>query len=347
MEKPKKKRARKPKRHIMWGRFIAFIVIVLVVLAGIGWGLAAVYRHFVPAQNTGAAAIQNRQTDEFKQFSPDIPLYVLVAGVDDNNPQQANFVALAAVNIEKKHIDFIMLPGNTKIEGRKEKGNQLLADIYREGGLRLTKAVVEDIFHLPIPFYAVFSQDVFKQLVADNGGMAMYIEKDMYHANDAGVTDINLFQGYQKIDGAEALGYMRYIDQDGELSRAQRDERFVKLFYMSMQQHFGVVNMYHMHRLWNTVDSNIDPKDAASLCYTFKDVPVTDINFYILPGENTTIKGVDFWTYDPVEVQKIIGNSSNAIVKDSDDVKSGDGQKTEDKTGNKSGDVKSSVVKSR
>ena len=40
------------------------------------------------------------------------------------HPQQANFVGVAAINKAKKHIDIIMLPDDTKIEGRKEKGIQ-------------------------------------------------------------------------------------------------------------------------------------------------------------------------------------------------------------------------------
>ena len=74
-------------------------------------------------------------SNDFVQTSPDKPLYVLLIGTDGENPQQANFVGVAAINKDKKHIDLIMLPDDTKIEGRKEKGIQELQDVYTEGGI--------------------------------------------------------------------------------------------------------------------------------------------------------------------------------------------------------------------
>ena len=265
-------------------------------------------------------AVQNGSAEAFSQISPDTPLYVLIVGVDKQNPQQANFIGIAAVNKEKKHIDFIMLPDNTKIEGRREKGAQELQSVYSEGGLPLLQAVVEDIFHITVHFYAQFTEDTFIKLIDMSGGLPMYVEQNMYHADHSGTTDINLFQGYQKLDGREAMGYMRYIDQDGYLSRTQRQERLVKLFYTDRQTHFGFTNMIFAYRFWNQVDSNISAKDMASLAFAFRNVPASDFNFYILPGElskkmDRHEAGTDsYWVYDPVEVQKVIGNTNNAIV---------------------------------
>lgn len=78
--------------------------------------------------------------------------------------------------------------------------------------------------------------------------------------------------------------------------------------------------MFRIYRIWNYVDSNISSKDMAKLAWTFHNVPVDAIHFYIIPGES----GVDteskthnqdlMWNYDPVEVQKIIGTTNNSIA---------------------------------
>ena len=326
MERKKKTRRRRYKSNLpKKKRNIKRILIIVLVFAAVIWMMATAYQRYSQTRNTQLQnridAVQNGSSDSFTQVSPDIPLYVLLVGVDDKTPHQANFVALAAVNKEKKHIDFIMLPDNTKIVGRQEKGNQRLADIYSEGGLKLTQAVVEDIFHIPIPYYVVLTQDSFKKLINDNNGISIYVERDMYHEDQQGTTDIDLQQGYQHLDGEKALGYMRYVDQDGQLPRVQRQERFVKLFYTAMEKHFGVTNMFRMYRYWKNVDSNISAKEIAGLAYTFKDTPVSDITFYILPGEYSKIKGQRYWSYDPINVQKILGNSNNAIATDPNAVK--------------------------
>lgn len=173
------------------------------------------------------------------------------------------------------------------------------------------------MFHIPVPFYVEFSEDTFVKMIDMSGGLPMYVEENMYHADETGATDINLFQGYQTLTGQEAAGYMRYIDEDGYLSRTQRQERLVKLFYADRQQRFGISNMLFLYRFWNNVDSNISAKDIAALAFSFRHVPAEDIHFYILPGENTNdgaTGGKTLWSYDPVEGQKIIGATNNAIA---------------------------------
>ena len=164
----------------------AVVAAIAIVLAG-----RSLYLHY---QSIKEAPIQQdvpdtsqTQSDSsvFAQTSPDKPLYVLLLGTDGGDPQQANFVGVAAINKAKKHIDIIMLPDDTKIEGRKEKGIQELQDVYSEGGMSLVRAVVEDIFHIPIPYYATFTADSFSKMVDLSGGVPIYVEKNMYHGDEA------------------------------------------------------------------------------------------------------------------------------------------------------------------
>jgi len=307
------------KRRKILYRILTVVAAVAVFLAG-----RSLYLHYqsikeAPIQQDAPDTSQTQSDSSvFAQTSPDKPLYVLLLGTDGGHPQQANFVGVAAINKAKKHIDIIMLPDDTKIEGRKEKGIQELQDVYSEGGMSLVRAVVEDIFHIPIPYYATFTVDSFSKMVDMSGGVPIYVEKNMYHGDEGtGKTDINLFQGYQTLTGKEAAGYMRYVDGDGYLSRTQRQERFIKNFYEDRQDCFGVTNAFFLYRAWHDVDSNISAKDMAQLAFDFRGVTADNIDFYILPGEMAMSgKNGDtkyYWTYDPVEVQKVIGRTNNAI----------------------------------
>ena len=270
-------------------------------------------------KSAGNNAVASR---DFSQISADVPVYVLLVGIDDEKPAQCNFVGVVAVNKEKKHVDVIMLPDNTKIEGRKEKGAQTLSSIYGEGGISLVQAVVEDIFHVPISHHIIVEADSFLKLMDMTDGMNMYVEKNMYHADRNGNTDINLFQGYQHLDGLEALGYMRYLDSDGTLSRTQRQLRFIKLFLTARLKQRGVINAVEIYRVWNNLDSDIPAKEAARLVYDFGGTDISAVSFYILPGEPSGIREDTgdsprtYWVYDPIEVQKIIGMTNNALAPD-------------------------------
>lgn len=298
------------RRFKRWG----YIIIFLCICIGL---LTAARSHYQTTRaqqlQTEMAAVQNGSSKSFSQMSPDMPLYMLLVGVDKEKPQQANFIAVAAINTAKQHVDFIMLPDTTKVDSRQDDKSEYLRDVYGEGGLPLLQAVVEDIFHIPIPFYAVFTEDTFSRLLEMNNGFSMYVEKPMYHGDKNGHTEFNIFQGYQRLNGQEAVGYMRYLDADGEIARVQRQERLVKLFYQTRRQHWGWTNMLFMYRFWNHVQSNIKTKDMAKLAYTFSHAGSTQIKFYILPGEADT-GATGYWIFDPVEVQKLIGTTNNAIA---------------------------------
>lgn len=49
------------------------------------------------------------------------------------------------------------------------------------------------------------------------------------------------------------------------------------------------------------------------MAYTFSHAGSTQIKFYILPGEADT-GATGYWIFDPVEVQKLIGTTNNAIA---------------------------------
>ena len=176
--------------------------------------------------------------------------------------------------------------------------------------------------------YKVTIQKFDPYINIDPGTMSPYQHGEVFVTDDGTETDldlghyerfidINLFQGYQTLTGKEAAGYMRYIDADGYLSRTQRQERFIKNFYEDRQDCFGVTNAFFMYRAWHNVDSNISAKDMAQLAFDFRGVTADNIDFYILPGEMAMSgKNGDtkyYWTYDPVEVQKVIGRTNNAI----------------------------------
>lgn len=311
-------RRKTDKRHkfvrLLLYRILAVLIVVAIIAA-----IRALWLRHEAAVNPPVVSNDSSEPNGFIQTDPDKPLYVLLVGTDKGTPEQANFVGVAAVNQIKHHIDLVMLPDDTKIEGRKEKGIQALQDVYSEGGLTLTKAVVEDILHVPIPYYVAFTEDSFADMVKMSGGVPLYVEKDMVHEDaGTGATDINLFQGYQDLDGQEATGYMRYLDNDGYVARSQRQERLIKNFYEDRQQRFGIFNAIFMYRLWQHVDSNIPAKAMFDLAWNFRNVTVDNLDFYILPGEMAPSGKADdpkwYWTFDPVEVQKVIGRTSNAIT---------------------------------
>ena len=115
------------RRFKRWG----YIIIFLCICIGL---LTAARSHYQTTRaqqlQTEMAAVQNGSSKSFSQMSPDMPLYMLLVGVDKEKPQQANFIAVAAINTAKQHVDFIMLPDTTKVDSRQDDKSEYLRDVY-------------------------------------------------------------------------------------------------------------------------------------------------------------------------------------------------------------------------
>ena len=181
--------------------------------------------------------------------------------------------------------------------------------MYATGGLDLTKAVVEDLFHITIPYYVVLDDNGFKKAVSVWGNGDLYVEREMVHMDAATNTaDINLARGYQTMTPDKALQYVRFVDENGDaFSRTQRQERYLKEMLTSADDSFTVSKMFHVWRMWSSFETNISTSDAVNLMFKLRSLKADQIHYYILPGTKETIKGQIYWTYDPTEAQQLVG----------------------------------------
>ncbi len=326
MDELEKTRARRRRRRrerqmkkskVQWGRLVIAVVLALSVICGIGWGLySGVSYVYHRITNTDTAATieessepKHTDTVSVEQKALDKPVYVLIVGKDKNNPSQADSLFLMSINMNTSTMDIIGIPSNSKIESRDQKSVSMLNQMYADGGIELTKAVVEDVFHISIPYYVVVDETAFRKTSDVLGDQQFYVEKNMEHVDDeTGNKDIDLHRGYQNLDSDKALAYLRYADEHNDnFSRVQRQERFLKLWVEREQDRFFLTKAWHIWRLWSHYESNISTWDAIKLMRSISQTEKDHIHFYILPGEKEKIDNIVYWHVNPTEAQRLVG----------------------------------------
>ena len=326
MDELEKARARRRRRRqerqikkskVQWGRLVIAVVLALSVICGIGWGLySGVSYVYHRITNTDTAATieessepKHTDTVSVEQKALDKPVYVLIVGKDKNNPSQADSLFLMSINMNTSTMDIIGIPSNSKIESRDQKSVSMLNQMYADGGIELTKAVVEDVFHISIPYYVVVDETAFRKTSDVLGDQQFYVEKNMEHVDaETGNKDIDLRRGYQNLDSDKALAYLRYADEHNDnFSRVQRQERFLKLWVEREQDRFFLTKAWHIWRLWSHYESNISTWDAIKLMRSISQTEKDHIHFYILPGEKEKIDNIVYWRVNPTEAQRLVG----------------------------------------
>ena len=326
MDELEKARARRRRRRrerqmkkskVQWGRLVIAVVLALSVICSIGWGLySGVSYVYHRITNTDTAVTieessepKHTDTVSVEQKALDKPVYVLIVGKDKNNPSQADSLFLMSINMNTSTMDIIGIPSNSKIESRDQKSVSMLNQMYADGGIELTKAVVEDVFHISIPYYVVVDEIAFRKTSDVLGDQQFYVEKNMEHVDaETGNKDIDLRRGYQNLDSDKALVYLRYADEHNDnFSRVQRQERFLKLWVEREQDRFFLTKAWHIWRLWSHYESNISTWDAIKLMRSISQTEKDHIHFYILPGEKEKIDNIVYWHVNPTEAQRLVG----------------------------------------
>lgn len=289
------KRRRKKRRG--WLSRLKWIVMLLCFLLLIG----TVY--WFVQQKT-----HDNGTKELVQGTADTPIYILATGIDQSEPQTADTIMLIAVNFQKQTAAAISLLPN--MGSPTEDGHvPLLKDSYRVGGIVALKEQVERSFQIFIPYYVVVDESHFASWLDTRGPVSLYVEKNMEY-DDGMTTPIRLAQGYQELDGNQAIAYLRYRDSIAdELGRVQRQQRFLKAYLSQLQKQYSWVNYMYTYFGWDHFTSNISAGDGAKLVYELTKIPPENVAFYIVPGESQTAGEVHYWQIDPIGSQMLIGKT--------------------------------------
>lgn len=296
-----------PMTHKRWGFLGLGIIIILLLLSLIIHGLTTSSTNTPAGSDNGSAPIT--ETVSLEQKALDKPMYILVVGINDK--KEADAVYLLSVNKEDVGVDVIGIPSNSKIENRDHTASQPLSSIYASGGISLTKAVVEDMFHISIPYYIVMDEPAFEKIVNVTGDRPLYVEENMTHTDAAsGQTDINLKQGYQSLDAEAALGYARYVDKDtNAFPRTQRQERLIKDMFSEFTGRTSLRKMFDIWRIWSHLDTNISTWSAMKLMASLHALTLSEIHYYIVPGSTEIDKAhaIIYWSIDPTGAQQLVG----------------------------------------
>ena len=95
-------------------------------------------------------------------------------------------------------------------------------------GPSATLNTVEHLTHLPINYLITLDFHAFKQLVNQLHGVYLNVDRRYFIAPHTGTSAINLHPGYQKLDGGQALSYVRFRHFDSDIYRTGRQQLFIE-----------------------------------------------------------------------------------------------------------------------
>ncbi len=167
------------------------------------------------------------------------PANALVIGYDHrpedgSAPSRSDTVMLMRADPNTNSISLLSFPRDLLVNVRCPDGGSSIAKInsaYAFCGPAGTLETVRTLTGLKIHYLITVNFDGFRDIVDKLGGVWIDVDRRYLNLNNRGgdtYAEINLWPGYQRLEGGQALDFVRFRHTDSDLFRVARQQQFVK-----------------------------------------------------------------------------------------------------------------------
>lgn len=240
-------------------------------------------------------------------FGEDGTITVLLMGCDMRDGEssgRSDTIMLAFVNAEKKAINLLSIPRDTRVELAEGKGTTKINHAFAYGGVPLTRKTIENFLDVEIDRYVTVDFKGFADVIDALGGVDYDVEQRMYYPAE----NIDLQAGPQHLDGEAALSYVRWRGTaTADIGRIERQQKFLSTVLEQVMSSGTILRLPNLIITINTyVQTDFTLPELTSLINVFKDVSSVTFNSAMVPGDGTMINGISYWQYYPNQTAELV-----------------------------------------
>ena len=244
----------------------AWALVVLLVAIGSAAGGAYLWFHESVAEVVATTPDVKVAAKRLDIALPGQPATALVVGYDqragdaNGTASRSDTVMLIRADPETKSVSLLSFPRDLFVEihcpGR-PSFNARINGAYSECGTKGTLETVRKLTGLSINYLITVNFRGFRQLVDAVGGIWIDVDRRYFNdrGGDFGYATINLFPGYQKLGGYQALDFVRYRHTDSDLYRVARQQLFVRAFKDQIKASAGPLDL---PKVVKTITKNVE-----------------------------------------------------------------------------------------
>ncbi len=292
------------------------------------WPWALLFLCFIAAAAAGALFASNSLLDRSGDQAEDGLMTakdkstIMIMGVDtrEDDVGRSDTLMLATIDPKKDQAALLSIPRDTrvKIKGHGfDKINAAYAFGSAKGGVlggeKLAQDTVENFLGVNVDHYIVINTHAFQKIIDALGGIDINVEKRMYYEDpwdDDGGLLIDLQPGMQHMDGKTAVTYVRYRDEEGDIGRIKRQQKFMaacmdKLTSPSIIPKLPAV----ISEIVSSVKTDLSVRQLLEFAGTLKESRKNGLKTDMVPGKPLYINGVSYWIPDIAELRATLANT--------------------------------------
>ncbi len=303
--------ARRKKRRI-WPWFLLFFCFVLAAVAGALFASSSLLDK--PAGDTasdGLLKVKDKTT-------------IMIMGVDerDDDVGRSDTLMIATIDPKKDQAALLSIPRDTRVK-IKGHGYDKINAAYAYGGHKLTESTVEGLLGVDVEHYIMINTKSFQKIIDAIGGIDIDVEKRMYYEDpwdDDGGLVINLRPGMQHMDGKTAMTYVRFRDEEGDIGRIKRQQKFMKACMDKLVSPSIIPKLPTViSEVMDSIKTDLSMRQLLEFAGTLKSAQKNGLKTEMVPGRPLYIDGVSYWIPNISELRttlaETLGIPMNAAIR--------------------------------
>lgn len=306
------------------------IKISLLLVAGILISGSAFGFYLVEKAKTAAVksyeAVENRdgsvlRTSEVTPLEDNVS--ILFIGVDDSETRnqgtdesRSDALMLATLNNKEKTVKLVSIPRDSFVYipeiGYEDKINHALL----KGGVKATIETVEKLLEVPVDYYVQMNFNAFIDVVDALDGINVNVPYDRLEKDEEDQYTIQLTEGFQKLDGREALALARTRKLDNDIERGKRQQEILSTIVKKASSASSLTKYGNViDAVGDNMKTDMTFDDMKSFLSYLKD-GMPQVDTMTLSGYDDTSTKTYFWRLDQeelTETQNILKNHLKLI----------------------------------
>ncbi len=183
----------------------------------------------------------------------------------------------------------------------------------RQGGPAVSAEAVSELMGgVPIDRYMRINVQGVEKLIDAIGGVEVDVPKDMKYQDDSQHLYINLKAGKQRLDGDQAMQFLRFrYDDNGDIGRVQRQQMFMRSLANQALNPTTIARLPKILKVIQShVDTNLSVEELVALVGYGSQTERSDVQMLMLPGDFSTYEDYElsYWIPDYSAIDTMAAN---------------------------------------
>ncbi len=238
---------------------------------------------------------------------------IMIMGVDsrENDVGRSDTLMVATVDPKQDKAALLSVPRDTRVK-IKGHGFDKINAAYAYGGEKLSQDTVENFLGVDIDHYIIINTHAFTKIIDALGGIDVNVEKRMYYTDpwdDDGGLVIDLQPGMQHMDGKTAVTYVRFRDEEGDIGRIKRQQKFMQACMDKLTSPAVIPRLPQVIRsVMDSVKTDLSARQLLEFAGTLKEARKNGLDTEMVPGKPLYIEGISYWIPDIKEMRTMLAS---------------------------------------